>query len=163
MKIWEPCLFACNFCTESEQIAVSQFSLKLPLILMQSGGTCECQAPSTLKTRDLRALAFSGGHKCWGDICVDKILSGRIWRLDFIVVESQGNKTGEVPTNFFSFRRSSVSSQMQVDQKLDPWAEAEKVCNETPSREKLRPGHFFFASLCTDSHGISMRSVHILI
>lgn len=93
---------------------------------------------------------------------MDKILSGRIWRLDFIVVESQADKTGEVPTNFFSFRRSSVTSQMQVTYKLDPWAVAEKVCNETPSREKLRPGHFF-ASLCSDSHGISMGSAHVLI
>lgn len=97
-------------------------------------GTCECPAPSTVKTSDLGAHAFGGGHTCWVAMCVDKLLPGRSWRPDFTVVVSQKDKAEEVS-------RSPVSSPMEVDQKPDPWA-----VTKHPSREKLGPGRLLSRS-----------------
>lgn len=53
-----------------------------------------------------------------------------------------------------------VITCMHSDQKLDPLAEVYKVCNPTPSRERLGDGHFF-CSPCASPGVIAMTNAHL--
>lgn len=102
LRNWEHCIFclsSLHWVSVDSGRRCSHFCSQLPLNLMQSWGTCECQVLSLLRTSDLRVHAFGGSHKGWSAIRVNKFLPRRNWRLFIFYCCNEPGRQGRGSTH----------------------------------------------------------------
>lgn len=59
---------------------------------------------------DLGASPLCGSHNSWHARCVDRLFTGRSWRLGFTIGRRQGDTVGGVPTSSFRLPGGSQSA-----------------------------------------------------
>lgn len=126
---------------------------------MWYSSTPECLALLAIRAKWLRAIPWVIATKCRVlDMCTSSFSfqEERRLGLGFYCCSKPERGCGRSgPWLFQAPGMIVVVTCMHSDQKLDPLAAVHKVCNPTPSRERLRDGHFL-CSPCASPGVIAM-------